>query len=302
MNQSLEEIEILCIDDASPDNSARIVQRLARRDGRIRLIQHQRNLGVGSARNTGIRAARAPYVGGIDSDDFILPEMMQKLWEASENGKADVVACGFTRVHEDGSAAAASYQPQPGWFDNQAQQLDIFEFLNPSFCNKIWRRSLFEKDGIYFPEQTYFEDLATTPQLINKANLIRVIDGSYYKYFVRTGSTTHSHSSRHIIDHFKIFDILDDFLAKEGLQERYRQGLLERISRSLSFHVGEVIASAMPRDEKEQYVRNCLMLQIGYLELMDQLRNTSATDLRHMIESAYDPKKRARLLYEKQPA
>ena len=301
MNQSLKEIEILCIDDASPDNSARIVQRLARRDGRIRLIQHQRNLGVGSARNTGIRAARAPYVTGIDSDDFILPEMMQKLWEASENGKADVVACGFTRVHEDGSAAAASYQPQPGWFDNQAHQLDIFEFLNPSFWNKIWKHSLFEEDGIYFPEQTYFEDLAITPQLINKAKLIRVVDGAYYKYFVRAGSITQSYSSRHIIDHFKVFDILDNFLEREGLQQRYRQDLLERISRSLSFHAGEVIASAMPQDEKEQYLRNCLMLQTGYLKLMDQLRNTSAIDLRRLIETAHNPEKRASLLYDKQP-
>lgn len=283
MQQSFRAIEILCVDDASPDHSARIVQRLAREDGRIRLICHERNRGLGGARNSGILAARAPFVTGIDSDDFIAPEMVERLWQASEGGQADVVACGFRRVHADGSPAAPPYQPQPGQFRNDSQQLDIFEFLNPSFCNKIWRRSLFTDYDIFFPEHTYFEDLAVTPRLLSKARIIRVIEGDYYKYFVRPGSITRSFSSRHILDHFRIFDILDDFLEREGLKERYSEALRGRIRKSLAFHASEVIASSMAEQDKQQYLRHCLMVQQGYLQLHDQLRHTPASALQTLL-------------------
>ncbi|MFN9621167.1 MAG: glycosyltransferase family 2 protein [Synechococcaceae cyanobacterium] len=283
MAQSFQAIEILCIDDASPDRSASIVQRLAREDGRIQLIRHGHNRGLGGARNSGILAARAPFVTGIDSDDYIAPEMVERLWHASEAGRADVVACGFRRVHADGSPAAPSYQPQPGQFSNAAQQLDIFEFLNPSFCNKIWRRSLFLDNNIFFPEHTYFEDLAVTPRLLSKARDIRVIEGDYYKYFVRPGSITRSFSSRHILDHFRIFDILDQFLEHEGLQERYGEALRGRIHKSLAFHASEVIASDMAEHDKQQYLRHCLMLQRGYLQLQHQLRHAPAEALQALL-------------------
>lgn len=271
--QSLTEIEILCVDDASPDNCAQIVQRLARKDGRIRLIRHDRNRGLGGARNTGLSVARAPYVGSIDSDDHILPPMMEHLWQASGEGIADVVACGFRRVHADDSGAAPSQRPQPGRFRNDGQQLNIFEFLTPSFCTKIWKRSLFTEPLITFPENTFFEDLAVTPQLIHRARDLRVVDADYYRYFVRPGSISRSFSSKHILDHFRVFDILHDFLVREDLMERYGQALRERIGRSLAAHAAEVKASAMEEEDKRRYLRTCLMLQRGYLQLMDQLRD-----------------------------
>jgi glycosyltransferase involved in cell wall biosynthesis len=283
MAQSFRAIEILCIDDASPDRSARIVQWLAREDGRIRLIRHGHNRGLGGARNSGILAARAPFVTGIDSDDFIAPEMIERLWQASEEGRVDVVACGFQRVHADGSPAAPSYQPPPGHYSNASQQLDIFEFLNPSFCNKIWRRSLFLDHNILFPEHTYFEDLAVTPKLLSKARDVRVIEGNYYKYFVRPGSITRSFSSRHILDHFRVFDILDQFLEHEGLKERYGEALRGRIHKSLAFHASEVLASSMTEHEKQQYLRHCLMLQRGYLQLQEQLRCTPPGALQALL-------------------
>jgi glycosyltransferase involved in cell wall biosynthesis len=95
MAQSMADLEIVCVDDASPDRSATIVRHLARTDARIRLLRHGRNRGLGGARNTGIAAARGTYVTGVDSDDFVRPTMMEKHWLASANGSIDVVACGI---------------------------------------------------------------------------------------------------------------------------------------------------------------------------------------------------------------
>ncbi len=286
MAQTLGEIEIICVDDASPDGSAAIVKALGREDGRITLIQHDRNLGLGGARNTGITAASAPYVTGIDSDDYILPEMMERLWHASDAGTVDIVACGFERVTHDETPAGPSYLPKPGLYSNDDHQISIFEFLNPSFCNKIWRRSLFVNNRIAFPEKTYFEDLAVMPQLVRFAQTIRVIPGEFYRYYIREGSVTNSYSAKHIIDHFRVFDILDDFLVREGLVDRYGGELAERIRRSLSFHASNVISSNMDESQKAQYLRFCLMLRSGYVSYKDRFRNVPSTTLQSFLQEA----------------
>lgn len=282
----MKNIEIICVDDASPDGSTEIVKALANEDRRIRLIRHDRNLGLGGARNTGINKARAPYVTGIDSDDYIQSDMMASLWQASEQGTIDIVACGFSRVDAEGAPIGSSYAPQPGLFLNDQDQINIFEFLNPSFCNKIWRRSLFLENQISFPEHLYFEDLAVMPQLLRFANSIKVIPGDFYRYYVRDGSTTNSYSPKHIIDHFRVFEILDCFLIREGLVHRYGDDFIERICRSLSFHASNVLSSSMAEKDKEQYLRLCLMLKMGYLNSKDLFRNAPSEVLQRHLESS----------------
>lgn len=286
MAQTLREIEIICVDDGSSDRSIKTLKALAREDARIRLIRHDHNRGLGSARNSGIRSAQAEYVTGIDSDDHIRPEMMASLWQASDDGTADIVACGLARVHADGTPAGPSYQPQQGRYSNNNRQLDIFEFFNPSFCNKIWRRTLFWDHNIFFPEGVYFEDLAVMPRLMHAADDIRVISGDFYQYHIRAGSITNSYSFKHIFDHFKVFEILEDFLLRENLMERYGKEFIERMRRSLSFHAGNVLASQMSEKEKEQYLRFALILLLGYLQNKPHLQNASPETLRSLIETA----------------
>lgn len=285
MEQTLDRIEIICVDDASPDNCSSIIERLARNDQRIRLVRHDRNLGLGGARNTGIDASLGIYVTGIDSDDYILPGMMEQLWLASNTGTADVVACGYARVNEDGTPAGPSYLPQRGSFVNNNNHIDIFEFLNPSFCNKIWKKTLFTENNISFPEHTYFEDLAVTPCLLWFAKDIRVISEDLYQYVIRKGSITNSHSFKHIIDHFKVFDILDDFLLHEDLHSEYGRQFTGRICNSLAFYASRVMASRMEEEDKRQFLRFCLMLQVGYVEYKDRLRHVPAETLQFLIAS-----------------
>jgi hypothetical protein len=209
--------------------------------------------------------------------------MMERLWEASDAGTADIVACGFARFNDDGTQPGPSYLPEPGSFSNDNHQLDIFEFLNPSFCNKIWRKSLFSDNRITFPENLYFEDLAVMPQLLRFAKYIKVIPGAYYQYRARAGSITNSHSFKHLIDHFRIFDIVDNFLIREGLAQQYGSHFIGRICRSLSFYASKIVSSDMEENDKEQYLRFSLMLQVGYVEYKDRLRDAHATTLQSLI-------------------
>jgi glycosyltransferase involved in cell wall biosynthesis len=285
MEQTLREIEIICVDDASPDNSAAIVERLMREDGRIRLIRHDRNLGLGGARNTGIAAARAPYVTGVDSDDYILPEMMERLWEEGGEGAADVVVCGMALVRGDGSLILNVSRPRQT-YRNDMNQVDIINALTPSFCNKLWRTILFTAHGITFPEHQYFEDLATTPRLLRFAKSICVIPDPLYCYVQREGSIMNTTSPRHIIDHFRTFDMLTDFLTAEGLIDRYRAELVEMIGKSLAYHTKFVMKSSMEQVEKARYMKYMLILKLAYLEHNDTVRPMEPQALQSLLLGA----------------
>lgn len=285
MDQTLREIEILCIDDCSPDNSAAIIERLAAEDGRIRLIRHERNLGLGGARNTGIEAARAPYVAGVDSDDYIQPEMMERLWTGTEGQTADVVACNMMLISATGELLN-TISFQPGRLQNDHDQLNIFGTYNPSFCNKLWRRSLFIDNDIRFPEHCYYEDLATSPRLLRHAKELRTIPDNLYRYVYRETSITRTTSAKHITDYFKVYDLLQTFLEAEGLRERYRVEFRNIFNAGLAYHASNVTSSALDEAEKRQYLRTMLMLKLSYLEYRDPLHDLDAQMLQELIAKA----------------
>jgi glycosyltransferase involved in cell wall biosynthesis len=275
---TLREIEIICVDDASTDESAGIVEDFVRRDDRIRLIRHERNLGLGGARNTGIAAARGDYVGGVDSDDWVAPTMYERLLEATDGGRADVVEGGYLRIDSAGEVFRR-YKPKARVVENDDNQVNIFEVTPPSFCTKLWRRALFVDNGIWFPEHTFYEDLATTPRLMAKAKLIHFIADTSYFYFRRDGSITFSASEKHQLDHFKVFDILLDFLWENDLLERYHEEFAAQIGSRLTYHANNVVDFDVPEKDKVQYLRHMLMMTIGYQESHAELHGALSDDL-----------------------
>jgi glycosyltransferase involved in cell wall biosynthesis len=285
MEQTLDAIEIICVDDASPDDSAKVVERLAQKDGRIRLIRHDCNLGLGGARNTGIKAARAQYVTGIDSDDYILPEMMERLWEASDEATADVVACGMAVVKGDGSLLYNVNFPYQRYC-NAKNEVDIFNVLTPSFCNKLWRKELFTKHDIMFPEHQYFEDLATSPRLLHFAKDISVIPDPLYCYVQREGSITASASLEHLLDHFRTFDILSCFLEKEALLDRYHVALIEMIGKSLAYHARSMMKLDDQRVSNAAYIRYLLMLKLAYISHNKKVSELDSQTLQDLLLTA----------------
>ena len=92
VNQSLKEIEIICINDGSTDNSLQILEGYAQRDKRIKII-NKRNEGLSTARNTGMEYATGEYIGFVDSDDFINEKMYENLYKNAKSNKSDIVMC-----------------------------------------------------------------------------------------------------------------------------------------------------------------------------------------------------------------
>lgn len=277
-NQTLHDIEIICVDDCSPDQSYKIVQRHAFEDSRIQLVRHTNNLGLGGARNTAIRIAKGEYIASVDSDDYMLPNMLERLWNETENSWYDVVCCGFNRVDEKGNII--QFQKYPAKIlINDDNDINIFSALNPAFWNKLWRTSLFTDNNIFFPVHMYFEDMPITPSLLSKARYIKVIEDRLYQYFIRQASITTSYSPKHIIDYFNGFELLLKFLDENQLTKHYQKEFIAYVNSNLRFHSDNLVGSGMRKSDLEQYLRNMLLLKIGFLENREILKTKNLGEL-----------------------
>jgi glycosyltransferase involved in cell wall biosynthesis len=264
MAQTQDDIEILVVDDCSPDNSAAIVERLMREDPRMRLIRHEQNLGLGGARNTGVREARSEWIATVDSDDYIRPRMIEALFDGTLGGRFDVVCCGFDRIDEEG-ALLSYHHRRIETVDPILPATDIISLTNPAQWNKLIRRSLFLDHGIEFPRGTYFEDLAAMPKLLSKARSYRCVGGNHYQYVVRANSIMNRFSDKHHLDHMRVYAMLKEFLIREGTYEVQRPFLEEKWSGSLRYHA-RCITTFFSKKEPavKRFLRELKLLRDAY--------------------------------------
>ena len=283
--QTLKEIEILCVDDCSPDGSAEIVRYHQSQDKRIALIQHHQNLGPGGARNTGIRSAKADYLAFVDSDDLVNPKMLEKLWNATENCRFDVVSCGFDRVGTDGTVLSTHAFKERILEINE--KINIFRATNIELWNKLWRKLLFTKFDIWFPNHVYYDDAATTPRLLAKSESLRTIKDKLYTYSVHPKSISFETSSKHITDYFKVYDILYDFLSKHDLSEEYTEEMFAYIDRTINYHARSGICSIDDENLQIQNLRHLLMFKIGYIENQQHLIGLNKKQILKLLASGH---------------
>ena len=275
MRQTFTDFELICVDDCSPDASAAIVERLALEDPRIVLIRHRQNLGLGGARNTGIRAARAEYIASVDSDDHVEENMLGALWEGTRNGHFDVVVCGFVRVDDDNQVISPHAQ-EVKVLDPIPDELSRFAISAPAFWNKLWRKSLYTNNNIYFPLHIFHQDSATTPRIYSKARNINFIGGQYYRYLVRGDSTTNTTSDKHLLDRFREVDTVKEFFAEEGLYGEVAGDIRKRIYSGYRFHGHNAFRNLNGGEEAtDRYLRYLLLMREAYVTFDDTVRAMS---------------------------
>jgi len=157
INQTMSDIEIIVVNDCSPDNSEEIIFEYMSRDPRIIYLKHEQNLRQGGARNTGLTYAKGDYIGFVDSDDWIKSEMYEKLYAEAEQTNSDMVICSIAQVNERKEKRII------GNNERKVIDNDNKEFFNDlsntiSACNRIYRKDLIEKNEIKFPTKVRAED------------------------------------------------------------------------------------------------------------------------------------------------
>ncbi len=183
--------EIILVDDGSTDGqSGPLCDALAAQNPERVHVIHQKNRGLGGARNTGLEAAQGEYLFFLDGDDQIPPNALSILSQAVEKYRHPDVIAFFLELCPEGGGPSTGLQRHslpPGQVCTLAQCPSML-LDTPSACARLWRRELFLKSGIRYPERLWYEDLYTTENLLLEAGSIVGLEVPLYRYLLRTGS------------------------------------------------------------------------------------------------------------------
>lgn len=185
--QTYQNIEVILVDDGSTDHSAVICKKVAHDDKRVTYYRLE-NGGQGRARNYALDRCHGGWISFIDSDDYIFPDMAEKMILAAEQNNADIVVCGWYRDH--GFLKREQPHPQKLQFYDNTEFIKSYiqmPYITSSVCNKIYRRWIWEKER--FPEYRAKEDACVIYKVLAKVNIAVHIGESKYVQYVRPGST-----------------------------------------------------------------------------------------------------------------
>jgi len=191
LNQTYRDLEIILVDDGSPDGCGEICDVYAARDNRIKVI-HQANAGVSAARNAGLRVAGGEYIGFVDADDFCDIDMYAVMLEQMQDGNYDIVVCGYDYVDEQG-IVTRPYRVSGVEFVSERELLSKYFDMPPSIrlgvANKIFRRSLLQDLGFTVGLKGA-EDGEFLGKYIQRVHRGVIVHRPLYKNCERNGSAT----------------------------------------------------------------------------------------------------------------
>ena len=183
VNQTLEDIEIIVVNDGSPDNSQKIIDRYVKKYPKKVKSYIKENGGLGSARNYGLTKATGEYIAFVDSDDYVDLEMYEKLYNIAKQKDIDIVTTTKNyRVENDLCIIDKFYRV------NSDDNLKNFIINEAGSCNKIVKKTIIDKNNFMFFENHFYEDIAVTPALALYTKKVEIVDESFYYYVNRSGS------------------------------------------------------------------------------------------------------------------
>lgn len=224
IKQTYTNIEIICVDDCSPDNSASIIKEYMQQDSRVKYIAHKENKFQGGARNTGIEQAQGEYITFIDSDDYIADINCYKTAINNlEKYSADTSIFSF---FEKGERGEKNYKISSSVKGFHKLNRDNFTKVHCSPCNKIFKLTDIKANNLFFPERMKFEDEAFWYKYVAAIEpKAYTSDKPYYCYRIH-GESTMARRDKFIYDYLDVtLDILN-YLEKIGKKDFYKEHIL----------------------------------------------------------------------------
>ncbi len=259
IRQTYDNIEIILVDDGSPDGCPAICDGYAKKDSRIKVI-HRQNGGLSAARNSGIEAASGEYIAFVDSDDYVADDYIDFMYRMAVLNNADVVSCGVREVYPSGKSALQ-------YADNSLIVMDKKEALTRMCYNdgffvtawdKLYKRSLF--DEVRYIEGKLFEDTGTTYLVIDKAERIVSCPEPKYFYMINPDSITGSQFNMRKLEYVEMADRMAEYIVK-----KYPE--LEMAARRKQMHACfSTLTQLVNSGVRNKEVENMLVLRIKELE------------------------------------
>ncbi len=191
LDQSLKNIEIILIDDGSSDQTLSILKQYQALDKRVKVIKHNQNIGLGAARNTGIKAAQGEFIFFLDSDDYIHLNALEVLYSKAKQENLDILQAQYIR-HENKSKTLLPENLQH--FTKPISGIEYFHqgvFIEPKACGKLWHKDFLKRHKLFF-DKGYYEDMAMVLQAFSIAKRVNNSLFAAYHYIIHPKSITNS--------------------------------------------------------------------------------------------------------------
>ena len=211
VNQTLKDIEIILVNDGSPDNSQKIIDDYVKKYPKIVKSYIKENGGQGSARNYGFEKATGEYIGYVDSDDYVELDMYEKLYNKAKKEDLDIAICENYVVYED-SDKKLTEKTIHVLEDNVKNAF----FGKMAVWNKIYKKSLV--DNLKFRSRLWYEDLDFSVKVLSNAKKIGYVDEPLYDYLLREGSTMNNDNVKRNLEILQAFDELKDCGDREMIE------------------------------------------------------------------------------------
>lgn len=251
VNQTYRNLEIVCVNDETPDNSAAILKQYAEKDSRIKIFE-QKNMGLSGARNTGMKNAHGDYVMCVDSDDWIDLETCEQAVSAALKHNADLVMWSYVREFDDRSADKLMFWEDETVFDTKGVQNQINrrlcgllgeELAHPDYANaietawgKLYRFSVIKDNNVEYiseriigTEDALFNLYAT--HYVKKAVYLKKPFNHYRR--TNTGSLTSHYKEKLFLQWQTLFDYMERYVSDNHLGENFSLALNNRIALSV---------------------------------------------------------------------
>lgn len=236
--QTLQDIEVICVDDGSTDNSLEILNTYAFLDERIKVI-HQENAGPGAARNRGMKDATGEFVIFLDSDDFFHPEMLEKMVAKAEEDESDVVVCGVT-FFDDTTQQDIGEEIPDSHFLTSSPIIPKEHFNDLFFCRawmwqKLIRHSLLTKNDLQFPDFKFQEDIPFSYTMMALANKISLVPDTLVHYRLNVRNSLITKSKESLPNYCLAWEVLWNNLKKHHLEKYFKEAFQEVFFREVRY-------------------------------------------------------------------
>ena len=253
VTQTLADYEIIAVDDCSTDESWEILKKYEKRfPEKFRALHLEENKHQGGAKNAGLKTAQGEWIGFIDSDDWITPDMYERLIERAKSTGADLVGCDYCLTSEHsmkvGQVVHNNKAGQTGVLDDEKRRSLILD--GGSLVVKIFRRSMILDNELWFPEHIFYEDNALGNSYLVLANHFEYIEEPLYYYYQHGSSTVHTISEKRCEDRCEAGRLMLDEAERHDFLDKYRTEL--EYSFTLLFYVNTLF-TYMAGVKKKEY-------------------------------------------------
>ncbi len=225
INQTIADYEIIAVDDASTDESLEILREYeSKYPWKFKALQSYENVRQGGARNKGLDIARGTWIGFVDSDDWVAPEMYEKLIRKAEQTGADVVGCDYCMV-DTHTMNVGRLMP-----NNTADQTGVLEHerykklvMNPgSMVIKVYLKAVIDAYDLRFPEKSFYEDNCASPIWMLHFTHFEKVEEPFYYYYQHDASTVHEISVEKCEDRLAMGKRMIEEARRYGIYKPYR--------------------------------------------------------------------------------